>query len=75
MKPSEIRIEPGVRPFISRIYLNDLDISQYVTAAVVTQKPGEIPNVKLKIMSEQKLPDTLIIKLIEERNRNGHRKE
>ena len=75
MKPSEIRIEPGVRPFISRIYLNDLDISHYVTAAVVTQKPGEIPNVKLKIMSEQKLPDTLIIKLIEERNRNGHRKE
>ena len=75
MKPSEIRIEPGIRPFISRIYLNDLDISQYVTAAVVTQKPGEIPNVKLRIMSEQRLPDTFIIKLIEERNRNGHRKE
>ena len=75
MKPSEIRIEPGVRPFVSRIYLNDLDISQYVMGAELTMKAGEIPNVKLKIMSEQKLPDTLIIKLIEERNRNGHRKD
>ena len=73
MNLPRLRIQPGEHITRSRISINGIDILPFITSATLTYKPGEDPQVNIKVVGGSNIPDDLIIELYVERKVNGHR--
>ena len=70
---SKLRIEPGVRPHHSRIFINGQDISQYVCGAELVLRAGMTPQLKLNMLGNLEIPEEMDVEVLVQRTNNGNR--